>query len=344
MEKAISQHMDHNLPKHLAIAAAVCAVVGMATSLLGAQEVTTVNQNLNHIATLRWYSARSPVLFDVSDQGSVVPQMLAFDGSEIVATTNTSELLRCVLSAMQFNFGLNWACGLDGFANSGTAATWLAYDGVRLWFANSVNDTVTVSPPGRFGATTFTVGKNPQGIAFDGFSIWVANSGSNTVTKLGSNYGTVQGTFPVGTTPTGVAFDGANIWVANSGSNNVTKLRAVDGAVLGTFSVGTAPIGVAFDGANVWVTNSGSNNVTKLRASDGTVLGTFSVGANPYGIVYDGANIWVACKGASKVYKLEASTGHVLTTVCLPGGPQGLAFDGTYVWATLPSAGIVAKF
>ena len=43
--------------------------------------------------------------------------------------------------------------------------------------------------------TAFSVGTGPQGVAFDGLNIWVANAIDNTVTKLRAATGAPQGTF-----------------------------------------------------------------------------------------------------------------------------------------------------
>jgi len=270
--------------RHLAAASPIFAIVCLATTLIQAQGVAPVNQNVNQIAILHWYPVnRIPAVLSLSPYDAGAPEMLAFDGARMLVTTSNSGLLGCNTGGEAFQVATQANC-VSVLNNGSGAASWLAYDGVRVWFVNSASNTVTVSPPNQFGGNTFAVGTNPQGIAFDGGNIWVANSGSNTVTKLGAYLGGLKGTFAVGTAPVGVAFDSVSIWVANSGSNNVTKLRPSDGTVLGTFAVGTAPIGVAYDGANIWVANSGSSNVTKLRASDGAVLGTFTVGAGPYGL------------------------------------------------------------
>ena len=346
--KMPSQRPARNFRNQLAtttpIFVIVClATACLATTLMQAQGVAPVNQNVNQIAILHWYPVnRIPLVLSLANSGAGTPEMVAFDGSQMLVTTTTSTVLGCRTAGETVATAGQENC--SGAADSGSAASWLAYDGARVWTVNSASNTVTVFPPNRYGTNTFTVGTNPQGIAFDGGNIWVANSGSNTVTKLGAYLGGLKGTFAVGTAPVGVAFDGVNIWVANSGSNNVTKLRAMDGTVMGTFSVGTTPIGVAYDGANIWVANSGSSSVTKINASTGTVLGTFTVGAGPYALAYDGANIWVTCRSGNSVYELLASTGAVLQTINLAGGPQGVAFDGTSIWVTIPSINSIAKF
>jgi hypothetical protein len=342
--KTPSQHPARSFRKQLATATPIFAILCLATTLIQAQGVAPVNQNVNQIATLHWYPVnRIPAVFSLGS-GSAYGTlgMLAFDGARMLVTTSSGEVLGCPTGGEAFQTPNDLNCE-TALPTENAGGSWLAYDGVRVWTVKSASNTVNVYPPNQYGGQTFAVGTNPQGIAFDGGNIWVANSGSNTVTKLGASLGGLKGTFAVGTAPVGVAFDSFSIWVANSGSNNVTKLRTSDGTVLGTFAVGTAPMGVAYDGANIWVANSGSSSVTKLRASDGTVLGTFTVGAGPYALAYDGANIWVTCRTGNSVYELLASTGAVEQTIAMPAAPQGVAFDGTSIWVTLPSINSLAK-
>ena len=61
-------------------------------------------------------------------------------------------------------------------------------------------------------------------LAYDGISMWVANFLDNTVTRLRLADGQSMGTFPTGRGPVGVAFDGANIWVLNTEDNTISKL------------------------------------------------------------------------------------------------------------------------
>src|SRR5205807_1775481 len=108
---------------------------------------------------------------------------------------------------------------------------------------------------------TLPVDRGPEGVAFDGVNIWIANSVGNTVTKLRASDGANLGTFPVGKRPVGIAFDGTSIWVANQFSDSVTQLRALDGANLGTIPVGRKPFAVAFAGGYIWVANYVSKDV-----------------------------------------------------------------------------------
>jgi len=81
---------------------------------------------------------------------------------------------------------------------------------------------------------TFPTGQAPRKLAFDGVSIWSANAVSNTVTKLRRSDGLNQGTFAVGRAPDALAYDGVSMWVTNFVDNTVTRLRLTDGQSMGT--------------------------------------------------------------------------------------------------------------
>src|SRR5438445_13489465 len=52
---------------------------------------------------------------------------------------------------------------------------------------------------------TLPVDRGPEGVAFDGVNIWIANSVGNTVTKLRASDEAYLGNFPVGNRPVAVA-------------------------------------------------------------------------------------------------------------------------------------------
>src|SRR5207245_10737979 len=68
---------------------------------------------------------------------------------------------------------------------------------------------------------TLPVDRGPEGVDFDGVNIWIANSVGNTVTKLRESDEDYMGNFPVGNRHVAVADyssppGSANIWVPNT--------------------------------------------------------------------------------------------------------------------------------
>src|SRR5947209_17474468 len=86
---------------------------------------------------------------------------------------------------------------------------------------------------------TLPVDRGPEGVAFDGVNIWIANSVGNTVTKLRASDEAYLGNFPVGNRPVAVAVStsppySASIRVAKNRRKTNTTLRSWDVTMFGT--------------------------------------------------------------------------------------------------------------
>lgn len=190
----------------------------------------------------------------------------------------------------------------------------IAYDGQRIWTANSAGSVsiVTLTNIGDIVASVQTASAgfaSPTGIIFDGSSIWITDT-IGKLMRLNSN-GTVAQSITVGLTPAYPIFDGTNIWVPNFDSNSVTVVRVRDTSggplataiVLATLSGNglNQPVSAAFDGERILVTNFGGNSVSLWKATDFTPIGTSPIGyhdgvsvkSKPYGACSDGLNFYV---------------------------------------------------
>jgi S-layer family protein len=184
----------------------------------------------------------------------------------------------------------------------------IAYDGSRIWTANSNAGNVSIFRFICVGSCVTTVAagfSSPTGILFDGANIWVTDSGDNTLKKLNSD-GSIALSIPVGSGPNYPIFDGTNIWVPSLGPDSVTVVRVKDSAgnplaqpfVLTTLTGNGLdnPWSAAFDGQRILVTNQGGESVSLWKATDLTPLGSFSTGTDtvPRGACSDGINFWIA--------------------------------------------------
>jgi len=188
----------------------------------------------------------------------------------------------------------------------------IAYDGQRIWTANS--STVSIITLNPVAVTTAGAGLlDAYGIIYDGTNIWVTDrdftSAVDHLRKLDSN-GAILLTVDVGDNAEFPAFDGTNIWVPNETSNTVSVVRATGalaGTVLATLSGNglDAPISAAFDGERILVTN-GNNGISLWKASDFTPIGTFSTVPLifPFGACSDGLNFWFTLANTGKVARL----------------------------------------
>ena len=185
----------------------------------------------------------------------------------------------------------------------GNGAIGIAFDGKRIWTANTGGN-VSIVTPGTWAVTTVNVttgSSSPIGILYDGANIWVTDGNDDSILKLDSN-GNVLKRVKVGFGPQFAVFDGRNIWVPNSLSDSLTVVRASDGAVLKTFSAANGnqnglsnPLEAAFDGERILVANEGNDGVSLFKASDLSPIGNFATpgGSEPFGVCSDGINFWV---------------------------------------------------
>lgn len=188
----------------------------------------------------------------------------------------------------------------------------LAYDGQRIWTANSGSiSIITLNPVAvtTIGSPLFDV----NGIIYDGANIWVTDNdftpAVDHLRELDSN-GAVLRSVDVGDAARFPAFDGTNIWVPNESSNTVSVVRAAGalaGTVLATLTGNglDGPISVAFDGDRILVAN-GNNGISLWKASDFTPIGAFSTAPLifPFGACSDGLSFWFTLRNTGKVARL----------------------------------------
>ena len=192
--------------------------------------------------------------------------------------------------------------------NLGTNPTGLAFDGTRVWSANTgtggLGGSISIVTPRDtlpWTVTTVTSGLNyPAGILYDGSNVWVTRTAFPNfghLLRLDSSGGIVQD-IPVGLNPSYLTFDGTNLWVPNWGSNSVTVVRASSGAVLATLTGQGlyGPSAAAFDGERVLVTNIYGKSVSLWKAADLSPAGytLMPPGASPHNACSDGVHFWLA--------------------------------------------------
>jgi hypothetical protein len=181
----------------------------------------------------------------------------------------------------------------------------IAFDGARIWTANTFNVSIVSLNP--VSITTVTSGLVfPKGILFDGTNIWVTDQSGlpGNIFKLDSNGAIIQ-TMSVGDNPRYPVFDGTNIWVPNNSSNSVTVVRASTGAVVATL-IGnglSGPTAAAFDGERILITNQNGDSVSLWKAADLSPLGFVSTGPGTglFGACSDGLNFWVAMQFTNQI-------------------------------------------
>ena len=195
-------------------------------------------------------------------------------------------------------------------SNLGSTPNGIAFDGAKVWTANSGGPSVSIVTPGAALPWTVTGVSGfsfPAGLVFDGQSIWVSNSGSSKLQKV-DGAGAILLTVTLGSsTPQFPAFDGSSIWVPSTTPSNVVVVRASTGAILATLTGNGLSFctAAAFDGQRILVTNEGNNSVSLFKAADLSPLGNIPTGGGsiPFGAASDGLNFWVTLTSGNKLAK-----------------------------------------
>lgn len=190
-------------------------------------------------------------------------------------------------------------------------ATGIAFDGQKIWTANSFGSVsmITPGPSPLWAVTTVREGfSTPIGILFDGKNIWVTDREANRLLKLNSD-GKVLQAVPVGRGPEFPVFDGRYIWVPNSLDSTVSVVDVAKGGIVETLSGNglSAPATAAFDGERILLTNGFGNSVS-LWSADLSPLGSRSFNvlgpsSQPIGACSNGVNFWVTLYGADKLVR-----------------------------------------
>ncbi|HUJ94776.1 MAG TPA: YncE family protein [Terriglobales bacterium] len=197
---------------------------------------------------------------------------------------------------------------------------------IRMYIANSLEDTISSLPPNSIGPVTTTslpTGSKPVFVhTTETGNIYVANFGNNTVGVIptGTNL-LLNPPLNVGLKPVALAetADGRKLYAANSGDGTVSSIDTVSRTVITTIPTGTSPVWAIARpdavqtppaGFRVYVLNSGSGTVSEIDSATDTVLGNVSVGVGANYMVYDKVRtrLYVVNPSSTSVAVLDAST------------------------------------
>jgi len=176
------------------------------------------------------------------------------------------------------------------------------------------------------------VGREPYGLAFDGQRVWVANSADDTVQAINLATGQAGPAISVGHGPYALVFDGENIWVANNRDDTVQSFNPNTGVVSPPISVGDGPIELAFDGQQLWVTNNSAGTVQAIDIQTRQIVATVEVNNEPQDILFAWGLVWVTNYQDDTVQAIDPMTYKVTATIETDAAPGALAFDGRLIW------------
>lgn len=138
--------------------------------------------------------------------------------------------------------------------------------GDALWVTNSERTVTRVDPRAHAVGRPVPTGLGPIGLAFDGRRIWVANSDDGTVSRIAVSSGRSAGQpVPVGRGPVAVAAVNGSVWVANQDDRTLVRIDADGGRVVGDpISLNSSPRGVAAGEDSVWVVGTNPSRLVRV--------------------------------------------------------------------------------
>jgi hypothetical protein len=291
-----------------------------------------------------FWRIQNPVRLSTTTVGNL-PRWAASDGADIwVANGDSDDVSR--VRANDARFLENWT-GASAASGVLAAAGRVFVTGQtspgRLYMIRPAQ------PPGAVTTLTTALGDSPAGIAFDGIRVWTANSGGGSVSIVTPNFAVPWTVTTVAgfSLPAGALYDGANVWITDFSAGTLVKLDD-NAAVLQTVTVGAMPAFPAFDGTNIWVPNNGSSTVSVVRAASGVVLATLTGNAlnGPEFASFDGQRVLVTNPAGNgfSLWKAADLSAIGSYSTGVGTGPGGVCNDGVSFWITLGSVDQLARF
>lgn len=203
---------------------------------------------------------------------------------------------------------------------------------------------------------SLTVGSVPIAIAFDGGRVWVANSSSRSISVIDIERFRVIRTIAVpqppdgaAVGPTALAFDGQFMWV---GTNSATMYR-VDASTALTpvvFEGLQRVAALAFDGASIWFSQGVGANVGAVGSIDVVSDEARFYDLQGTGLLCDATRMWVlatTAQSSSEFQPIDCTTGSMIgRRLTIPGLSVAGAFDGSHLWLSVfsvPAGGLPSR-
>jgi uncharacterized repeat protein (TIGR01451 family) len=242
-------------------------------------------------------------------QNAVAGNRIGTDASGTFAVPNVSSGVFLTTRAQNNTVG-----GSD--SGSGNVISGNGFDGVTIWYAGAMSNTVAGNK----------IGTNSAGTAA------LPNLSSGVDVGYGASANTIGGTAPgAGNVISGNGFVGVVIDGTSLGSSGVATGNVVQGNKIGTDPTGTLAVGNALSG--VFVSGAPSNTIGGTAPGAGNVIS---------GNGYDGVAIWFAGATGNRTQGNQIGT-DVSGTTALPNAAYGVDINvgasGNTVGGTDPGAG-----
>jgi YVTN family beta-propeller protein len=136
-----------------------------------------------------------------------------------------------------------------------------------LWVTGRERSVTRVDPRSGKVGPSVEVGLGPIGLAYDGKRVWVANSDDGTVSRIDATSGKRAGApVRVGGGPIGVAVAGGSVWVANQDDLSLTRIDPDQGRVVGEpVDIGSSLRGITAGRGAVWVVGTNPSALVRVE-------------------------------------------------------------------------------
>jgi YVTN family beta-propeller protein len=237
----------------------------------------------------------------------------------------------------------------DGTYRARSGALRVASDGLTIWLAGAIGNSLTSVDPLFGGEATrhsIPIGRDAVDLAVGRDAAWVSNGAAGTVTRVDPVSDRALGPpIRTGRFPTALAVGTRDVWVVNSGDGTLARIDPRENLVVGRrVLVGRDPQDVAVGFGSVWVANRGDGTLSRIDERTGRPQATIKVGGAPSALVVTVQALLVLDSEQARVIRLDPKTLRVTNVVGVGGFPTALAVgDERSLWTVDARRGVVTR-
>jgi streptogramin lyase len=237
----------------------------------------------------------------------------------------------------------------DGTYRARSGALRVATDGLSIWLAGAVGNSVTAVDPlfgGEAGRHRIPLGADAVDVAVSRDAVWVSNGSRGTVSRVDPvTDRLLPPAIRTGRFPTALAVGEHDVWVVNSGDGTLARIDPREHLVVGRrVPVGRDPQDVAIGFGSVWVANRGDGTLSRIEERTGRPQGTIAVGGAPSALAVTTESLLVLDSERARVLRLDPRTRRVTDVVAVGGFPTALAVgENASLWTVDARRGVVAR-
>jgi streptogramin lyase len=237
----------------------------------------------------------------------------------------------------------------DGTYRARSGALRVASDGLTIWLAGAVGNSLTSVDPlfgGEAARHRIPIGRDAVDVAVGRDAAWVSNGAAGTVTRVDPVSDRALGP-PVrtGRFPTALVVGSHDVWVVNSGDGTLARIDQRENLVVGRrVLVGRDPQDVAVGFGSVWVANRGDGTLSRIDERTGRPQATVRIGGAPTALAVTVQALLVLDSERARVIRLDPRTLRVTDVVSVGGFPTALAIgEQRSLWTVDARRGLVTR-